>query len=252
MAGDELDDGLEYDLQLSEEEVEVDATPVKAPTKKRKTTDKFKQSKKLKMEMDIELKKNISIETSPDLIVEYLNGKIRRKNPDLSSLELSDLYFTKSEIRSSSDFTEVRNLPNLSDFITHRFKNMLPSKKNKQSEDAERKFIAIVSMSALRACDVHRATKDLAGGSIKLINKNKLDIDLKLVKSTNSRILCCTPGRLSKILSNEDSQLSPEEIKIIIVDNSYLDSKKQNIWDIQETCPILKSLTKQGSKLYLY
>lgn len=117
----------------------------------------------------------------------------------------------------------------------------------------ERKFIAIVSMSAIRACDIHRATRDISGSSLKLINKNKVDVDLKLVKSTRSRILCCTPGRLLKVLNSEDLELNKNEIKIIIVDNSYLDQKQQNIWDIKETTETLNKLTKEGgSKIYLY
>ncbi|EGW35174.1 uncharacterized protein SPAPADRAFT_131035 [Spathaspora passalidarum NRRL Y-27907] len=256
---DDLDDGLEYDLQLSDSEEEtfvveqpevVKEEKEQPANKKRKQNTKFKETKKLKMEMDIETKKNMSVEESPEVIAEYINSKIRRKNPNLSALELADLYFAKSEIRSNVDFKETRNLDNLSAFITNRFKNMLPTKKGK--EDSERKFIAIVSMSAIRACDIHRATRELSGSSLKLINKNKLNVDLKLVKSTRSRVLCCTPGRLAKVLAHEDSELQASEVKIIIVDNSYLDSKKQNIWDIPETFDVLKSLTKQGSKIYLY
>ena len=67
---------------------------------------------------------------------------------------------------------------------------------------------------------------------------------MKLVESTRSRVLCCTPGRLSKVLNSEESGLSKDEIKIVIIDNSYLDTKKQNIWDIKETFEALKELTK--------
>ncbi|RCK56219.1 Protein CMS1 [Candida viswanathii] len=161
---DDLDDGLEYDVQFSDAE-----TP---------------------------LQEELSLEENTEVISEYINGKIRRRNPNLSALELTGLYFNKNEIRSTSDFKDTRNLDNLAKFVTARFKNM---------------------------------------SSIKLINKNKLHVDLKLVKSTRSRVLCCTPGRLVKVLNSEDSELSKDEIKIVIVDNSYLDTKKQNIWDIQET-----------------
>ena len=134
------------------------------------------------------------MEENPEIIAEFINNKIRRKNPNLSALELTELYFNKSEIRSTSDFKDTRNLDNLSKYINSRFKNMLPkgvkktrrkttriikgekgdddSNKDAESENKEeRKFIAIVSMSAIRACDIHRATKDLVGSSLKLINK---------------------------------------------------------------------------------
>lgn len=291
---DDLDDGLEYDVQFSDVEdstpaviisedegsnqEEQDEVDQKAGPRKRKnssTVSSFKDKKRMKMELDIESKKNLSAEDNTEVISEFINSKIRRKNPNLSALELTELYFNKNEIRSTSDFKETRNLDNLSKFINLKFKNMLPrgsnkkeKKKNKKDkkkkgndeskegeenkEEEERKFIAIVSMSAIRACDIHRATKDLTGSSIKLINKNKLHVDLKLVKSTRSRVLCCTPGRLVKVLNSKDSELSKNEIKIVIVDNSYLDTKKQNIWDTQETFEALKELTKEGSKIYLY
>lgn len=228
------------------------------------------------MEMDIAQKKNLSKESSTDVIADFINNKISQKNPNLSTLELSELYFNKTNFRSTSEFDEEkRSLDNLTKFILGRFKNMLPShdKKNKKNknkknkkedkshdssnndkdEAEERKFIAIVSMSALRACDIHRATREISGSSLKLINKNKLDVDLKLVKTTRSRILCCTPGRLLKVLNSEDLELNKDEIKIIIVDNSYLDQKQQNIWDIKETPEALSILTKEGgSKIYLY
>ncbi|CUM53218.1 uncharacterized protein AC631_04274 [Debaryomyces fabryi] len=295
--GDDLDDGLEYNVDFSSgEEINPDSElendndasdqeSSKAKTesesnngKKRKAkTSKLQEKKKVKMEMDIAQKKNLSKESSTDVIADFINNKISQKNPNLSTLELSELYFNKTDFRSTSEFNEEkRSLDNLSKFILGKFKNMLPShdnKKNKKNKNKktkkddksqdisnsdkpeveERKFIAIVSMSALRACDIHRATREISGSSLKLINKNKLDVDLKLVKSTRSRILCCTPGRLLKVLNSEDLELHKDEIKIVIVDNSYLDQKQQNIWDIKETPEALSILTKEGgSKIYLY
>lgn len=293
--GDDLDDGLEYNVDFSsgeevnpDSELENEASDDEAAQsknesesnngKKRKAkSSKIHEKKRMKMEMDMAQKKNLSREVSTEMIVDFVNKKIDQKNSDLSALELSELYFNKSDFRSTAEFEENRSLDNLSKFILGRFKNMLPAHDNKKSKKnnkknnknkkdqsiestgqegqatEERKFIAIVSMSAIRACDIHRATRDISGSSLKLINKNKVDVDLKLVKSTRSRILCCTPGRLLKVLNSEDLELNKDEIKIIIVDNSYLDQKQQNIWDIKETTETLKKLTKEGgSKIYLY
>lgn len=264
-AEDVLDDGLEYEVEFSETEEANDATPVteKAQGKKRKPkTSKLQEKKRLKMEMDMDKKKKMSQETSTEVIVDYINNKIRSNNPDLSTLELSELYFSRTSVRSTTDFEEPRTLENYEKFINARFKNMLPSTKKstkklkkKVEEPAtteERKFIAILSLSALRACDVHRSTKDIAGSSLKLINKNKLEVDLKMVGTTTSRLLCCTPGRLSKVLNIESSGLDKLEIKILILDSTYLDTKMQNIWDLKETTDVLRDLTNAGSKIYLY
>ncbi|KAI5960124.1 uncharacterized protein KGF55_004847 [Candida pseudojiufengensis] len=254
---DDLDDGLEYDVQLSEDEsVEQpnntneqaeqqqpdDEVTVSKKRKRSEGQSNFKEKKKMKMELDTEQKKNISTESNTEVITDFINSKISRKNSNLSTLELSELYFSKDNIRSTSEYKKPRTLDNLSDYIIQRFKNMLPGKENKKENkknkknkkkegkkeseikdehEEDRKYIAIVSMSAIRACDIHRATKDLNGSSLKLINKNKVDQDLKLLKTTRSRILCCTPGRLQKILNNEDSSLSKNEIKIIIKQLKY-------------------------------
>lgn len=287
---DDLADDLVYDVDFtaSDNEValdsgledggdsKVEATKVQYDTekeinnngRKRKANgSKLQEKKRLKMEYDIEQKRKLAQESSTDSIAESINNKLRQKNPDLSALELAELYLSKSDIRSTSDFNEQkRNLDNLPKFISAKFKNMLPNApkkgKSKQSKNKpstkvdesieERKFIAILSMSALRACDVHRSLRDISGSSLKLINKNKLNVDLKLVSTTRSRVLCCTPGRLLKVLESEELELKKEEIKILIIDNSYLDQKCQNVLDIKETNETLKSLTKTGSKIYLY
>lgn len=294
MAGDDLEDGLEYEFDTepgtvsvapdADDEIEIFGQE-ESSTSKPKSSDKtdynatenedtkkskkrkqkntlLAEKKRMKMEMDMELKRTISKELSTEVIADYINGRIAQKNRNLSSLELSELYLPKECFRSSSDFDKdetPRNLDNLSKFITNRFQNMLPSKlkhskatKAKDTTEKERKFIAIVSMSAIRACDVHRATRSLSGSSLKIINKNKLKADLDIIQNTKSRVLCCTPGRLSKVLDAENLPLHWEEIKIIIVDNSYLDVKCQNVWDINETPKVLKRLVNAGSKIYFY
>lgn len=269
---DDLSDGLEYGFEDSGAEMgeleplsdEDEIQQEKPSNKKRKATSNLKDKKRIKMEMEVDQKKKIAREESVEAITDYFNTQIRQKNSELSALELADLYFNKTDFRSTSNFEDDRTLDNFSKLITSKFKSMLGSsdkkknKKNKAQEkpeekpEQERKFIAVVSMSAIRACDVHRALSGLPGSSLKLINKNKINVDLKLVKTTRSRILCCTPGRLLKVLSNEDLVLKPEEVKIVILDSSYLNQKCQNITDIEETVPTLKELTKSGSKIYLY
>lgn len=302
-AGDDLDDGLAYEMgpmvdsdaddvaiasddagyelgdEVGDEAPDPNSKSSKNDRKRQAPLTKFQEKKKMKMQMDVDRKKNISLETSVDAIADYINEGLRRKNSDLSALELAEKYFKKTDFRSTSEFSSPRTIDNLPKFILGKFKNMLPTstpgKKNTNKEknskknfktkkgtnsdgeslvqpEGERKFIAILSMSALRACDIHRALNELPGSSLKLINKNKIDVDLKLVKSTWSRVLCCTPGRLQKVLETEDLPLKKEEIKIVIVDNSHLDQKMQNVFNINETCPTLKELTSCGAKIYMY
>lgn len=297
---DDLDDGLlynvySYDGATDADLLEVAEVPVSKgdggdelpeprkedviTNKRPASVSKLQEKKKVKMEIDVDRKKAIATETSVEAIADYVNEQLRRKNPNLSALELSEIYFKKTDFRSSSEFTEPRTVENLSKFILARFKNMLPTstpgKKNNNKDKKrgrktnkkefpdggsvellncgqDRKFIAVFSMSALRVCDVHRTLSDIPGSSLKLINKNKLDLDLKLIRGTWSRVLCCTPGRLQKVLEAKDLPLNRNEIKIVIVDNSHLDQKMQNVFNINETSDCLKELTSVGAKIYLF
>ncbi|GME83344.1 unnamed protein product [Ambrosiozyma monospora] len=109
-------------------------------------------------------------------------------------------------------------------------------------------------MSAIRACDVYRATKDIPGGSLKVINKNKLKDDLKTLRLTKCRILAATCGRVTKVLESEESHLKSSEIEAIVCDSSYLDPKKRHLWDSADVIPLIKKIVDENDKarVYLY
>lgn len=256
-AGDDLDDGLAYDVEfsdspLSDVEAVEDSVTTKTDStngtskKRKKSQGGLKDKKRMKMEQDIERKRNLA-KQDVEAITEYLNDKIRRKHSELSALELAEKYFGKTDVRLTQDFDGERNLTNLELFITSRFKNMLL-----QKPDDEVKYIAVLLLLALRACDTHRATKGLKNGLVKLITKNKLPADIAVLQKTRSRVLCLTPARLLKVLELDELSVSKENVKIVIIDNSYLDKKQQNIWDLAESLDAVKELTAAGAKLYFY
>lgn len=296
--GDDLDDGLAYEVDFAAGDAaegvaaeagaaDGEAAGGAAAPKKRPASSKLQLKKRLKMEMDTERKRALLLELLPEAIAEWVNARVRQRNPSLLALELAERYLDKGVFRATGDFGEPRSLDRLSEFIKTKFGNMLPSAKAKTKAD-QRKFIAVLSMLALRACDVHRATRDLGGLLLKLINKNKIEVDLGMVGTTKARVLCCTPGRLEKVLTlkpkpkapkpeaeaaagkseagesesgesssesepgESEAPLKADEIKIVILDNSYLDQKRQNVWDIHETLAVLKRLTTAGARIYLY
>ncbi|ODV84034.1 hypothetical protein CANARDRAFT_29486 [[Candida] arabinofermentans NRRL YB-2248] len=292
-AADDLNDGLDYTydnsddegIEIKEGEVEVptksqaddedDAsteetkqltTEVKTGKKRKQKDDKLSSKKKQKMDFDIEQKKQLALQ-NPDTIAEKIATKIRSQYPDLSALELGELYLNKSIFKNTSHWVAERNLANLSNFLDLTFKKILPEKptnnnkrmakklkKKGPQEEKAKKFVLVLSMSAIRACDVHRATKGLNGSSIKLINKNKLQDDLKVIQFTRSRLLASTPGRIEKILNTEETTLQCSQIGAIVIDSSYLDSKMQNVWELKETVKVIKRITDEHpkTKVYLY
>lgn len=281
-AEDKTDIEGAFDSEVEEEAKEGTDVVVSVGKKRKGPSEEKKSKKKQKMEFEKESKKSLSVEKN-DIIVEKLNSKVREVYPQLSPLELTEYYLQGKNVIDSSDFSMEKNLENLSKYIEMYMKDLIPSIKefkrlrnkikkfetkkkfnkkfNKTVEIPKRKFILILSISAIRACDVHRATRDLEGGSIKLIAKNPIGNDLKMLKTTWSRILNATPGRIEKLLdiSKQDKEknfestlaLAADEIDTVILDN-YVDPKLRSVVDDRETFDLLKILKEANPKLKVY
>lgn len=290
----ENDEGTEINGEASEDaaikkegdesSADNEVTDEEPSKKKRKVSESQKSKKKQKMELEKEDKKALSSEPR-DIIVEKLSSKIRELFPQLSALELSDFYLNKSNVVDTSDFAGDRDLGFFRNYIEQYMEDLIPSIKeykklrnkikkyetkkrfnrnfDKTVAIPKRRFILILSISAIRACDVHRATRDIEGGSIKLIQKNPIGQDLKMLRTTWSRILNATPGRVDKILeiSKMDHEKNPdvgfslkeEEIDAVVLDN-YVDPKLRSVLECAETFELLKKLkaANPALKVYLY
>lgn len=243
--------------------------------------EKTKERKRERIENERDEKLSLA-KQSPEIIAEKLAVKIREMNPNLSPLELSELYIKKDNIKSTEEFLEDRKLENLADFIKHFNSELLPSiqeykklrnrmkkmenklkwdkksKKFKPGNEAkyevkqpERKFLCIFSPSAIRACDTHRATRDFEGGSLKLIHKNRVENDIRMLKTTWSRVLCGTPGRLDLIFRVPQDSIKPEEIDTIIID-MFLDDKLRTLYDYEELYLALQTILKANPDVNIY
>lgn len=276
-AADELNDGLAYEVDYHSDsnegvvvsDVEVQESPEENDKKRKRPKGKLQEKKRLKMEQDTDHKRNLA--THPvDVIAEHLASKIRAHNNELSPLELSELYISKHAFRSTEDWKEERSLDGLNGFLEKYCKKYLPgqpagkkTKKQKQKEKKmaekpeaaqQREFIVIISLSAIRACNVHRATKSISGSSIKLINKNKLENDLDVLRKTNSRVLCASSSRVEKILNQESSPLQSSDIKAVVCDSSHMDSKKNHLFDSYDTIQFLQRINSENprAEFFLY
>lgn len=243
--------------------------------------EKAKEQKRERIENEKQEKLGLA-KQSPEMIASKLAVKIREMNPNLSPLELSELYIKKDNIKSTEEFLEDRKLEHLADFIKHFNSELIPSiaeykklrnrikkmetklkwdkksKKFKPGNEAkyevkqpERKFLCIFSPSALRACDTHRATRDFEGGSLKLIHKNRVENEIRMLKTTWSRILCGTPGRLDLIFRIPQDSIKPEEIDTVIID-MFLDEKLRTLYDYEELYLALHTLLKANPELNIY
>lgn len=278
--GDDLDDGLEYEVQPSESEEEVElenesetvkrslpeddseVVPSQSQSKRQKKLAKSKlhQKKLEKLKYEKEQKKQLP-KSSPERITEYLATLIREKNPDLSGLELEELYFKKSDFLSTERYAKDRVLDNLQDFVNSFSKSPRA---------------IVLSTSNIRVADVFRGL----GGSkhaVKLFSKNKLKEDVARVdqllkgfkekentsgnnknknknkKKENSTIkyFISTPGRMSKIVDETDVLFEGKEKLDIFLDASYLDPKMNTLFTSEDQAALFKVLkeflTKKSS-----
>lgn len=240
-----------------------------------------KERKTLRIAAEKEEKLSLA-KQQPSEIAEKIAVKIREMNPNLSPLELSELYIPQKNIQATEEFLDDRKLENLAAFVELYAADLIPSIKeykklrnrikkmeNKlkwdkksgkfkpgneakyQVEQPKRKFLCILSPSAIRACDTHRATRDLEGGSLKMIHKNQIKDDLRMLKTTWSRILCGTPGRMDLLLKMDQDSLYGDEIDTVIVD-MFLDDKLRTMFDYEELYAALGKMLKANPELKIY
>lgn len=289
--GDDLDDGLLYEVDTDfnsalvqspqEEEQEQQAlgqetlagkrqleentesdqksTNDSKPLSKRQkklASSKLHQKKLEKMEYEKQQKKNVPTMSS-ESIAEYLATFIRERNPDLSALELDELYFKKSDFISTERYEKERNLDNFQDFINTFSKSPRA---------------LVFSVSNIRVADAFRSL----GGSkqaVKLFSKNKLKEDLERVNMLLGGIekeakgaknkknkkqqkaikyFVATPARMSKIIESTDLFFQGKDKLDIFLDASYLDPKTNSVLTSEDgmvLCKVLKEFLKKKSSV---
>lgn len=234
------------------------------------------QKKLERMEYERSQKKNLP-KSSVDQIVEYLATLIREKNPDLSALELDELYFKKQDFLSTERYEKERSLSNFQDFINTFSK-------------APRAII--LSLSNLRVADVYRSVNGHQN-AVKLFSKNKFKDDLTRVedllgssskdakgnnnnnnknnsnnkknnkkgkgaaaadkgKPQDIKYFISTPTRLLKLIENTELFFQGKEKLDIFIDASYLDPKNNTIFtadDFAVLCKVLKEFRKKKSSV---
>lgn len=221
---------------------------------KKLMTSKFHERKREQIGHDIDQKKSLP-KSSTDIIAEYFAKLICEDNPDLSALELNDLYLKKSEFISTEKFDEDRDLANFPNFMTKFSK-------------APR--CIIFSMSNMRVADVFR-TLNGSKSCLKLFAKNKLKDDLASVEQSlkisskskpnnkvqQIRYFVATPTRMKKILDSTDVFFEGKDKLDIILDASYLDQKNNTLLRCENSKELYKVLRtildkKSSVKILLY
>ena len=258
--------------RFDEEDNNGDSLGKLSKRQKKLQNSKFHEKKREKIQYEINQRKLIP-KSNTDTISEYFVKLIRSKNPDLSVLELDNVYLKKNDFISTESFKDERDLNNLCKFVVNY------SKAPK---------VIVFCMSNMRVADVFR---QLGGSktSVKLFTKNKLDQDINTVnnifskgnintndkngKSKNKKnkkivrdptpsskdikYFIATPNRMEKILESTDVLFQGKDKLDIILDASYLDNKSNSLISFENTmtlCKVLKTIldNKSSVKILLY
>ncbi|KAK9474072.1 U3-containing 90S pre-ribosomal complex subunit-domain containing protein [Dipodascopsis tothii] len=271
LGGDDLDDGLEYaydsdvsdgalviesDDEPSARKSELDKNQAERKQKekekaKAKSGGKEKQAQKKRQRMENEMAvKTMLAKLEPAVVADYMAKRARVRYPKLSTIELADRYLVPQT--ALVDLSAWQGSRDLAEIEVYLDKLGLANTLKTAPEDKGSPYVIVLSLSALRACEVRRALpKEIK--SMKSIAKNSVDKDKQYLEAKNPSIVLTTPFRVAALVKNGSLKLT--NLKYVIVESSHLDSKMRTVLDdVPETLEVLKMLVDgaEGVKVALF
>ncbi|KAK2460546.1 hypothetical protein APHAL10511_007016 [Amanita phalloides] len=241
-----LSEGEEYEAILSDEgspsSPRSDPVPAERIDKKRRRREKEKERKvKRRRLLESSESSQVSVaDQSPGDLSKYLSSLQAESASKLSSLELEDRLIPKFSIVDTQIWIGPRTLDDLADFIV----KVLPTlhvQLGKKPKNNGSPALLVITGAALRVADVTRVLKDKrlrdqGGGEVaKLFAKHfKVGEHIAYLKRTKIGVAVGTPGRIGRLLCETDA-LSVSALSHIMLDVTYRDTKKRNLFDIPET-----------------
>ncbi|KAL8862296.1 MAG: hypothetical protein Q9178_001305 [Gyalolechia marmorata] len=187
------------------------------------------------------------------LLADYVAQRTKRFGEDLSLVELEDMHIPESAIVDTSEWNRERQTTNLPDFLTHF------AQYDARSTDLSlapmqpgSPHTLVLTGAALRAAELSRVLRKFQKKDAtvaKLFAKHiKLQDATAFVKKTRINIGVGTPSRIIDLIA--EGALRLETLERVVIDCSFLDRKKRNIFDMKETQrPLMQLLNKDSFKL---
>ncbi|KAI6150838.1 U3-containing 90S pre-ribosomal complex subunit-domain containing protein [Pisolithus tinctorius] len=222
-----------------------DAEQESAALAKRKRREKEKERKAKKRKLvetrDDDEAPSVAAQP-PHELTGYLSSIQAKAFPAKSTLELLDISIPETSIVDTTSWTESRSLDRLVEFII----KVLPPlhKRLRQRPKASGSpTLLFIAGAALRVADITRVLKDRKlrgekGGDVaKLFARHiKLEEHVTYLRRTKIGSAAGTPARVGKLLCETGKDaLSVAQLTHIMLDVSYQDAKKRNLFDIPET-----------------
>ncbi|ORY21419.1 U3-containing 90S pre-ribosomal complex subunit-domain containing protein [Naematelia encephala] len=259
------EEGLEESVDREEGEggEGVDDLKVERKRRKKEKEKKRKLDKSERAERARTSDKSFVHLTTDELAAILLNS-IRETFPSATPMEIEDVRIPQTNLAEPPNYSPIDTSDSFAPLFK-RVETLLGSssskKKGKGSGAANgTPRVIILSMSGQRCADVVRAVRDVkrTGQVAKLFAKHfKLADQVTYLSKTNVSIAVGTPARVAKLVEQDALKITQDTI--ILLDASFLDSKKRTLLTLPESrtelwkslfvLPIRSKILGQGAKV---
>ncbi|KIW16494.1 hypothetical protein PV08_06549 [Exophiala spinifera] len=171
---------------------------------------------------------------NPALLADHFAKAIRKYNPNSASLELEEQYLPTKAFRDTTGFDGIHSADRLAAFLEQFSEN--GKAELTACEAKQQPHTLIIAPSGIRAADLNREMRGFntkQSKVAKFIAKHmKLKENVEYMKKNKVGIVIGTPARLVDVIGT--GAIKETSVRRIVVDGSYRDEKKRNIFEMQE------------------
>ncbi|OAG39325.1 hypothetical protein AYO21_06529 [Fonsecaea monophora] len=188
--------------------------------------------KRAALDTESEQSTSPGVAVDPSLLADHFAKNIQKWFSTSSPIELEDMYLPKKAFLDTTSYTKERLAANLPDFL----EQFSAGGKEGLSicEEVGSPHTIVLAMSGMRIADLMRELRVFKsqGSKVgKFMPKHmKLEMNIKFLQSNKVGIAIGTPERLNQLLEAE--ALKTQGLQRIVVDGSYHDEKRSNIFTI--------------------
>ncbi|KAK6371371.1 Protein cms1 [Exophiala oligosperma] len=178
----------------------------------------------------------------PALLADHCAKTMRKHNPKSSSIELEEQCLPTKAFRDTTSFAGIHSTGRLGAFLEQFTEN---GKTVLTACDAEAApHTLVIAPSGIRAADLYRELRVFNSEQSKVakfIAKHmKLQENVEYMQKNKVGIVIGTPARIMDVIAA--GAIKPGSVRRIVVDGSYCDEKKRNIFGMRELFQPLQAL----------
>eukprot|EP00126_Sphaerothecum_destruens_P002440 Sdes_comp15879_c0_seq1m4982 len=247
--GDDLDDGLLYDLQSGEDSDSAEfvdsptqntppVVPHPSDPTSESTTNKPKSSRKIRrkekfrgLDEEFEMQFRKGNQDTIYSVFSKLYSNFLEKHGKLSDIEIEQKYFPKESFLELTTVSDPRDINGLSSLA----KTLLGQLPDVSTSSFGAPLLIILTGSSVKAAEILKQLKSLGLSQVaKLFSRHLKPLQqIEHLKTHHINIAVGTPGRVHKLLT--ESALLLTHLSFVVVD-CMRDVKQKNFFQYPETC----------------